>query len=396
VSTRKTSIAKLIGPAAARIPIAVLVDAHLWDEQRLLELAEERAWQLLSLGSTRGALPPSVKLRGALISMLPDTHLADALRAQGVPTIRIGSAPHEQDDLMPAVLPDRAAIGRIAADHFAERDFKHVGFVSRRPWGMNLPTYEAFAKRAEALGGRCHLLQFDERGGGQGTDRHRHRQELFTQWIKAVPKPMGLLAFNDSTAALHCQWIIEAGLRVPEDVAILGTGNNVFICCSAPVPVSSIVPNPREVTDRAVALLDQLIAGRSPASPYEWIAPTGIATRQSTDVLAASDPNVIRALRYMWDHVAEDLSVDQIAKAVEVSRRTLEKAFRRELGRGINQEFQRRRLEKAKELLRQTDAHVAEVAEAMQFSSARQFCRAFRESFGMTPGSYRKKAASAD
>jgi len=365
---------------------------------RLLELAEAHHWRYVNLGSTDGKLPANVTLRGALVKSLPTDPLARELQQRGIPVVRLGSFPHPDDDKVPAVLPDTVARGLLAAEHFAQRDFEHVAYVGRRPWANFEPMYNAYAARAEELGCRCHLLQEDiaqiRSQGPSGVDLLQLRQDAFTRWLGDVPKPIGLFTFNDPAGALYCQWIIEAGLRVPEDVAVLGMGNNEFVCQSAAVPLSSIAPDHRRHIEAAVDLLVRLIAGEKPAGTPVMIPPVGVVTRQSTDVLAASDPTVVKALRFMWDHVSEDLSVDQIARHVGVSRRTLERAFRQDMDRGVNEELKRRRLEKAREVLVQTDWKITQLVKVLHFSSSTYFCRAFRQTYGISPAQYRRRHGS--
>ena len=133
------------------------------------------------------------------------------------------------------------------------------------------------------------------------------------------------------------------------------------------------------------------MAGESIAETTVVIPPKGIVTRESTDVLATSNPIVAQALRYMWDHLALNLSVDDIAKAVGVSRRKLERAFQQDLGRGVNQELLRRRLGRSCELLRTTRMPIAELAPVLGFGSKDYFQRAFRKTMGTSPGKWRQE-----
>jgi len=169
----------------------------------------------------------------------------------------------------------------------------------------------------------------------------------------------------------------------------IGIGNDVALCECATVPTSSVAHDADGVVETAMTTLARLMNGETLQHTTIRVPPLGVVTRQSTDVLAATDSNVVNALRFMWEHLTEDLSVDQIAEHVGVSRRTLEKAFEQGLGRGINQEFQRRRLEKACELLVHTDLKVAEIADALNFNSQNYFSRAFRKAFATSPGRYR-------
>jgi LacI family transcriptional regulator len=392
VDIRQANIEDLLGLRQGWTPIAMLFTSRPAYELRLLELARQQRWRLISLSKFDGGLPADLSVNGALTGLLPTHEKIVALRDRSIPVVRIGNWHHPDDAQVPAVIPDHQAAGRMAGDHFAERDFKHVGCVGRNPWGDNESIYDAFAARAEQRGIQCHLLREDARTIDQlpSPERWHWRRRHFMSWLTELPKPVGLLFFGDLQADRACQWVLEAGMSVPADVAVLGIGNDQVLCECTTVPVSSVEHDSEGLADAAVDTLAKLIAGKPVEQTTIPVPPLGIVTRQSTDVLAAADPNVATALRYMWDHVAEDLSVDQIAEQVGTSRRTLEKAFTRELGRGINAEFQRRRLEKARELVLHTDLKITDLANALNFSSHNYFCRAFRQAFGTSPARYRR------
>lgn len=122
-----------------------------------------------------------------------------------------------------------------------------------------------------------------------------------------------------------------------------------------------------------------MMAGKPPALANVMVSPLGVVTRQSTAVLAAKGTRVIYALQIIRHHVTDELSVAWIAS--HVSRRTLERAFQADLGRGVYQEIQRR-LETACGLLRQTPQRIRNIADALNFSSHQYFCQAFRTAFG--------------
>lgn len=397
MAERAIDIQDLLGLRRGWTPIALIHRPHTTYPLCLLELARRQRWRLISLSKFDGNLPADLDVIGALTNFLPEAEHVQTLRAEGVPVVRMGNWPHPVDDDVPAVVPDHAAAGRLAAEHFAQRDFKHVACVGRNPWGDNQAIYEAFAARATELGCRCHLLCEDAKAIGQlatPLERWHWRRGRFIAWLAELPRPVGVLMFADLQADRACQWALEAGLNVPSDVAVLGIGNDTIMCECATIPISSIAHDSDGLVETAVDTLAQLIAGQPLEQSTILVPPLGVVTRQSTDVLAASDPHVANALRYMWDHIAEDLSVDQIARQVGVSRRTLERAFERELGRGINSEFQRRRLEKARELLLHTDLSITDLARALNFNSHHYFCRVFGKAFGTSPARYRQDHAA--
>lgn len=367
----------------------------------LLKRAHQRQWQLVSLAKFLNELPKDLVARGAIVETLASDPRVRTMLDRGIAVVRIGHWPNNDDHLVPAVVPDMPAVGVMAADYFAKRDFKHLAFLGREPWGINEPLFTSFAARAAELGCACHLVRLrrsDEHQGNPGDTSPlalwAGRQDQFIELLRPLPKPLGLLAIGDRHADRYCYWTTEAGLRVPEDVAVMGVGNEEFICEAASPPLSSVAQDHERTALAAVELLDQLMAGKTPDATTVRVAPLGVVTRQSTDVLAASDPMVVRALRFMWDHVSQDLAVDDIAHHVGASRRTLEKAFNRDLGRGINAEFQRRRLEKVGELLIQTDLNIAGIARTLNYSGPKYLAAAFTSAYGMSPTRYRRRHRS--
>jgi len=383
----------LLGQRRGWTPIAVSVEARDTQQEQLLELAEQHHWQLINLDVYGGELPSDVAFAGALVTGLPADKLVRALQRRRVPTVRIGRLPHEMDRSVPAVILDLGAVGRVAAEHFAQRDFEDVLFLKHPTWNQYEPIYEGFARRAEALGLTCHLRRL--KAPGRRADAWSFRREYFLGLLSELPRPVGLLASSDRTASRYARWALEAGLKVPEDLAVLGINNNRFLCRSAPVSISSVAHDWPRVMATAVGVLANSIRGDAPAQPTTPVPPIGVMTRQSTDVLAASDPNVAAALRFIWDHVTEDLTVEQVARHVGVSRRTLERAFQSDLGRGVYQEFKRRRLDKARELLTHTDLPIAEVAATLSFSSHTYFGQLFRQAYGLSPARYRQQRGAA-
>lgn len=385
-------IQELLGSRRGWTPVALLTTDLGSVGPKLLELARGRRWRLINLGKFGGSVPENLEIKGVITNILPDHDLTMAVRETGVPMVRIGKWPHPDDHHVPAVIPDHRAAGRLAAEHFAQRDFKHVGATGQNPWGENEETYLAFAARADELGMQSHLLQEDQKVILQielHTERTRYRRELMARWLESVPRPLGLLAFGSTMADRLVQSTLDFGLSVPQDVAVIGIEDEPIVSECATVPISAITLDYQAIAEATIQTLADLMDGQPLDQTTIRIPPRGIITRQSTDVLAASDPRVASALRYMWEHITEDLAVDEIANHVGVSRRTLEKAFSQDLGRGINQELQRRRLDRACELLRLTELQIGEIAESLNFSSQSQFGRAFRNAYGKTPAKYR-------
>lgn len=354
--------------------------------------AKEYGWQLLHAELTVGDIPSTPPPLGAIIRDLPNSPMAEKLRGIGCPTVRIGRLPHPHDHKLPAVIQDIKATGALAAEHFAERRFWHVGYVGRDPWASSRPLFKAFQKSAHKLGLECHLYRIKQEAGQTEAGkvaRYKRREQLIGNWLQALPKPVGILNYDDFMAGKICAICRAAGLEVPEDVAVLGIGNRLFDCEAATTPLSSLAPNYEEIGRQAVCLLKNLVNGGELPSQVIQIPPKYVVERHSTNVMAVPSPVVARAMRFIWDNFDRPLSVSDIAERVAVSQSKLKRAFRRHLGHGVNAELRCKRLERCAELLISTDKNVADIAAGAGFSARPYFYRAFRKAYGMTPHQYR-------
>lgn len=370
-----------------KVIVALAVESNRW----IREEAQARGWRLVNIIYGNEEFPRDVFPRGALVSYLPGSSQVTEMRKRGCVAVRLGLELHPGDSKLPAVLPDRFAEGKLAAEHFHEREFRHVGYFGSDPWGEGKPVYEGLLQRATELSLECHLARFKSLPGENEKQKMARKKSEFIDWIKKVPKPIGLLAASGSyRAASQCGWIERAGLSVPSDVAVLAAGSAAHILESF-VPAISDIPRDDELQARvACELLDKLMAGAPAPKKPILIPPKAVIERESTDVLATPDRLVADVLRFMWDHLDMDLSVEQIADEAGITSRHLARRFHQALGRTVTEELLRKRLEEVKILLRRTSFPVVELAPAAGFRSIHYLHRKFREAFGMTPLEYRK------
>jgi len=247
----------------------------------------------------------------------------------------------------------------------------------------------SFIERGRALGAKVDLIAVQRLGRLVGWNNIEALAKRLARAISRLELPLGVFTYNDTMAIRICQFCEAIGLRVPEQVAVLGRGNETFRGEFAPTPLSSVDLN-RFVHGRTAAeRLDRLMDGEPAPQEPILIAPAGVVTRQSTDVLAVPDVDTARALRYMWEHIAEPLSVTTIAEAVGVSRRKLDRHFRTHLHRTVNAELTRKRIERCCELLIGTKTSVRAIAEQVGFTSENYLFKVFREAMGTSPQQYR-------
>jgi LacI family transcriptional regulator len=362
-------------------------ETHLY-----VPLCRELGWRIRNLHLYDGFMPSGMSLQGAFLAETVDARLDRQLRTSGCQVVRVETASPADDKLLPAVGLDWPASGRLAAEHFAKRGFRHVGFVG---YGeeTNGAMFEAFRDHAGEL--ECHSLAFrrltrKETSLPPAEKRNLRRQELM-EWFRRVPKPIGVLGYSATFAGRLCVAALEAGFDIPTQIAVLALGDIPDVCESAPVPLSAIDTGPEQRAKVAVDLMQKLLAGKPTLAEAVLMPPVGIVERQSTDVLAVADPRVAKAMRFMWDHLDLDLSVDDVAREVGVPRHRLERAFRAHLKRGVNEELRRRRLEVFREKLLSTDLPISELAPSVGFRAPENLRRSFHKAYGMSPQAYRKQ-----
>jgi LacI family transcriptional regulator len=121
------------------------------------------------------------------------------------------------------------------------------------------------------------------------------------------------------------------------------------------------------------------------------VHPTHIVQRQSTDVLAIEEPDVVRALRFVRQNSNQNLRVTDIAMAAGLSRRTLQDRFKLHLACTPMKEIHRCRADHIAHLLTETNMTVGEIATACGFEVDAHLAGFFSRQTGMTPLAYRRK-----
>jgi LacI family transcriptional regulator len=185
------------------------------------------------------------------------------------------------------------------------------------------------------------------------------------------------------------------GIRIPDEVAVIGADNDAALCEMNDPPLSSVICNPEQIGFEAAALLDHLMARGKVTFETMLIPPVGVATRLSSDVLAIDDTRVIDAVRYIHANACHGINLHDVLSHVSTSRTTLERQFRKHLHRSPHDEIHAVQLRRARQLLTETDHSIHRIAELVGFKHAEYFYFAFKREFHTTPGQFREESRSA-
>lgn len=311
----------------------------------------------------------------------------------GIPLVDMSDTPPRLGT--PKIRPDNAALGHLGAEHFLERGYRQVGFCGFSNDGWACERRDGFVEAAKLAGLRCEV--FDVEYPGDLTPFWDEQQTAaLAVWLQQLPKPVAVMACNDMRALQVMAAAQEAGLLVPEELAILGANNDAIRCELSYPPLSSVATNPFQSGYRAAEMLDHLMNGQKPEEVNVRIDPVGVVTRHSTDILAIEDKNVAAALSYIREHACTGIAVEQVLKHAAASRSQLEKKFRRFLGRSPQAEIRRVQVARIRQLLIETDFPLKKIAELTGFEHVEYMCVLFKRLTGMTPGGCRTKYSTKD
>lgn len=314
------------------------------------ETRKHPAWTILVEQRGGGedlALPPEWRADG-VIARVSNADLAKQLAATKLPVINV-SGMHVPEATFPRVATDSEAAGRMAAEYFRERGFSHFAYLSLLEQEYVMRQRAAFSAAVRQAGHTC--VEFSV--GHLGGPRQAARSEALVNWLRALPKPVAIFTWSGGYEVVEaCR---QAGLAMPEEVALLTGTEDTLLCEVSPVPISGVRQPGEQIGGIAAEWMARLLEGkRVPTKPH-WVAPLTIVTRQSTDTLAIKDPALVAGLRFIRATVGRPVLVSEVAAAAGVSRRLLERRFATHLRASPAEYLRRARLERAKVLLTETD-----------------------------------------
>ncbi len=348
--------------------------------------AREHGWHLVADTAATSQIPIGWKGDGMITALSYRQDLVDFVLSVKAPKVDLSLTRAEIP--LPRVLGDNETIGRLAAEHLLERGFRHFVWCSLADGPVPRERSKGFAAALARAGFAATELVW-ERDRGRRQDTWATRRQWLIRRLGQVPHPLGVFAYNDHVAATVIDVCLDAGLRVPEEIAVVGVDNDDLVCECLSVPLTSVHHDLERLGYEGAALLDRLMNGEPPPVKPIRIPPKGLVMRESTDVFATEHKDIAKARRFIHEHFQAPLAVGDVVAATGLSRRGLEKAFRAHLGRTITDEILRVRLGRARELLSQTDLKVSAVSAAAGFSRPQYFCNVFRQAMGKTPRQYR-------
>jgi LacI family transcriptional regulator len=306
----------------------------------------------------------------------------------GIPLVDLNDSPPFPG--VPKLRPNNTAIGHLGAEHFLERGFRHFAFCGFGNEGWSRERRDGFIEALRLAGHACDVFDV-EYPGVITPDWNAAQTKLLAAWLRHLPRPCAIMACVDVRAFQVIAAAQQAGLHVPEEIALLGVNNDVMRCELSHPSLSSVALNAHQSGYQAAEVLDRLLRGERIADFDLRVDPIGVVTRLSTDILAVGDRNVAAALSFIREHACRGVSVDEVVAHASASRSQLEKKFRRFIGRSPQAEIRRVQLARVKELLSESDLPLKSIAGLTGFEHIEYLSVVFKRMTGESPGHYRKR-----
>lgn len=274
--------------------------------------------------------------------------------------------------------------GAYAADFFIKQNFSNYAFIGLKDILWSLSRYEGYSEQIAAI---------------RKTVTHRYEVEDFrneiadiNKWLHSLPKPVALLACNDMMARQVTEICQMEGLRIPEDISLLGVDNDEFMCNISSPTLSSIKLNfEKHGYDIAKALF-KMVLEKSIWPARIAVEAIGVVERMSTKRKVISDPYIHEIVDFITRNYTQEIDISKLTSFIPLSRRAIEMKFKKEMyPHTITSYITKLRLDHFCNLLENSELPISTAADMSGFIDNSNFSTIFKKYKGMTPTEYRRK-----
>ncbi|GEM_PF-5110589 len=279
---------------------------------------------------------------------------------------------------IPRSVPNEERIGRLAAEHLLQQGYEQFLCVAREDNGVILQRVYSFRERLEEEGRSCTLLP-EARG--------LISQEIMNRELEKIAKPAGFFCWSYAQATLVLKTALELDLQIPSEVGVLGPNFDRRLQRHCPIPMTCLDLHWELCGKEAVRMLRGWMDGQRPSDVI--CDQVDLRPRGSTELQPRYDTVITRCLSYIQQELDGDLSMASLAICAGASERLIHLRFRQELGTTPARYVMCQRIERARELLGNTDLPVYEIAQICGFEDPNYFSTVFKRETGMSPRAFR-------
>ena len=289
---------------------------------------------------------------------------------------------------IPNITADYVGTGRMGARFFLNRGFRHFAYFGFRNVCWSDERCDGFWQEVEAAGYGNSFYTYNL----QDIDNlWFYEQDKLTDWLRAIPKPIAIMACDDNQGNNLVEACHAAGIKIPSEVSILGVDNDELLCSLGSTPLSSIQVNIEEGGYQTAALIEQRVL--HPETPLQDVVlkPVKIIGRMSTAAFATQDDQIQKAIQFIHRNITSKISVEDVTGEVALSRRLLERRFKKVTDQTIYQYITDVKLKQFAQMLLDTDDQLIDIALSLGESDTKSISRRFKQLYGCSPIQWREK-----
>ena len=317
----------------------------------------------------------------------PNIVLPETLRTNpNIPIVRIdGAAPGRGY----WVTHDSRLISQTVAHVFLSLGFSNFGYVDTSPeaaWSRI--RREAFIAQIAKAKFTCSVYANTDPCESHDWGLERHR---LAAWLHALPKPCAIMAAMDLRGKQVIDICQEESMTVPKDISVISVDNDEILCESTTPTLTSILPDFEKGGFLAAQLLDELLQGRNPERTTITYGIKRLVYRESVRDDLSRRGFANRALKIIRRRACDGMSVTDLVRALNTSKRYAEIHFKRSTGMTLLDAIRQERLAKVCALLRDTTLPISQISIQSGYNAEAHLKRLFKREFGMSMRDYRKQ-----
>ena len=331
--------------------------------------------------------------KAGIIATLSSVKQCKILKEMNLPTIVVEPAFHHlmeiyHDMNVSTITVNETGVSKMIADHFLKNGFENFAFCgipNNTSW--SLAREKAFQQYLREKGIECHI--FPSVYKPKNPFHWRQDSKYLARWLHSLPEHTALMACNDDRGRHILEVCQQEEIPVPQKISVIGVDDDDLVCDLTTPSLSSVALDVQSAGFHTMAHMSDLMNARVPGNKTIYVEPLFITERRSSDFYAFDDDLILKAIRFIKENFLYPITVSDVVRACDVSRRTMERRFQDRVGVSIHEEINNRRFERAKQLLLNTQYHVSRIVILSGFSNLQQILRTFHEKIQCTPTEFR-------
>ena len=346
-------------------------------------------------------MPPSYKARigipgvvkwakdwgaDAVIGQFEETDEVELFAKEGI--VAVAQDFKKRFRTIPNITADYLGTGKMAARFYIDRGFRNFGFFGFNDVCWSDERCEGFRREVEAAGYGDSFYAYR----AQDIDHlWLYERSRLAQWLKTIPKPIGIMACDDNQGNNLIEACHTAGIKIPSEVSVMGVDNDELLCSLGSTTLSSIYVDIEDGGYRTAELIEKRVA--DPDAPVSDVVlrPVKIIGRMSTAAFATDDMQIRKAILFIHRNYHKKISVNDVMGEVALSRRLLERRFKSVTGQTLYQYISELKIKHFAEMLLDTDDQVVNIALSLGESDTKSISRRFKQLYGCSPNEWREQ-----